>query len=239
MTAPRPRKRHPRDLAMLRHLADGPSWYEAISKLFFDGRACGHIVKRLADEALVVVRKRALPGGVTMVEITKDGCRVLGDVPIERAEPVGGARLDLEIAARWQCVMEETRRYRLHAADLERLFGKRNAPPANAVHLAALSEPEAGREHPCVARAYFAASSVNTCVKALAGYLDDALKNPGVRPWVEAGDFYLLAFSDRASKVRSLRDALSRAGLSDHVQVALAPAAATLSRFLKQRKQQT
>lgn len=235
---PRP-ARHPRDLAILRHLADGPSWYVVISLLFFFGKACGHIVKRLADEGLVAVRKRALPGGVTLVEITKAGCHVLGDVPIERAKPAGGGRLDLEIAARWHGVMEATRRYRLHARDLERLFGERHTPPKNALYLASASERDAGRDHPCVARTYLAGSSTKTSVTQLRSYLDDAVKNAKVRPWAEAGDYFLLAFSDRKSKVHALQDALRRADLADHIQVALAPTAESLSKFLKRRKKNT
>ena len=231
-----------RDRAIVRFAADYRAvFYQSLAVVFMGdrGKAVGHVTTRLAERGLLTVHKRVLPGGVTYVASTADGCRFV-DAPKERGEPVLGATLDLALAVTWYCTMEGVRRYRIHRKeDLAPAWGEQHAPPANLVHIASESERDANRNHPCIARAYLCSSHVDTCVVHLSTCVEDSMKNPILRQSIQDGDYFWLAITDNAEKLTSLRHAIARStDLRDVCHVALAPTASTLARFLKKRNLQ-
>ena len=228
-----------RDRAIIRFIVDYRAvFYQSLAAVFLGDRnkAVGHITTRLADRGLLTVQKRQLPGGVTYVASTAEGCRFV-DAPKERADVISDATLDMAIAVTWYCTMDRKRRFRIYRDDdLVPAFSEDFAPPPNLVHIASDSEPDAHRTHPCIARAYLCSSEVRTCVEHLHLCVDDTMTNPHLRPWIEAGDYFWLGLTDDASKLTSLRHAVTQSPtLRDVCHVALAPTSGSLARFLKER----
>jgi hypothetical protein len=208
-----------------------------ITQLFFDGRQCGHVLKKLAEEGgPLAAFPRALPGGLTYYRLSHRGTALV-NAPKERSQPLGSAALDLAIGlAYFCCLAGPARRHRAERKDLLPFFGDNNTPPANTAHI--LSD-ELG--HPAIFRVYQATGSFGHTVQRVGEHLSQARGFPAIRPWLEAGDFGVCVLVPAAQKVQPCRSALERSGLTRSAAIlcGVGPTAETLASELRQRKERT
>jgi hypothetical protein len=199
-------KLHPRDLAILRHVAlYRVGLYATISKLFFDGKAAGHILKKLDEElGLIEVHRRAI-GKLSYVTLRAKGAALLG-CPKERGR-VEASALDLALGLSLYCCMGSVRRYRLEHAELKSVFesgskGHLALPPQNVAHVAVQEGAQ-----PKVLRVYQSQTSVENSLVQLRTHLERAASSAALKPYVLSGDYGFLCLGTHPEKVGALKAA--------------------------------
>lgn len=224
-----------RDRLILRHVAlYGVLLNAAVSKLFFSGKQAGQIIRRLADEGLLELFARSLPGGITYAKLTKSGCIRIGAAE-KRSRPLSGHALQQAIAILCYCILGSHRRHRLTHAEMKRLYGER-APAANIPHVL-LSPAEFGRH--IVLRVHFAAGTALDTIKQVKRHLDDIQRNPTLADASGPdGSYGFLLLAPTEASSQSLLQAVERHALREQtiISVAVAPNVDGLAAYLRAMK---
>jgi hypothetical protein len=225
-----------RDFAILRHTADyGVALNAVLSRLFFAGKQCGQIVRRLADDGDLELFPRALPGGISYARLTKSGCARIG-VSEKLSRPLSGHALSQAISIACYCGLASRRRYRLRHVDLKALYGDKLAPPANVPHVL-VSSAELGQL--ATLRVHFATGTAHETMKQLKRRIEDAEKNPAFKDALGPdGSYGFLLLSPTEAGKRALEQALARSALHEETLVVaeMAPGAEQLAAFLRSLK---
>jgi hypothetical protein len=224
-----------RDEAVVRYvLLYGVTLLEAVSTLFFAGKTCGHIVKRLdEDQHLLERHPRGLPGGITYLTPRVAACTKYG-APAERANPLGDAARNLALGVLVFCCLSKHRRHKVDHRELVKLLGP-DAPPASAVHV--LTEP-AELGHATLLRVYQAECDARAAVQHVRGLVERARASRTIGPWLRARDygFAALGITNQATEALEREIARSRLRQECPIVVGLGPTAETLAEALRQRK---
>lgn len=225
-----------RDFAILRHTADfGVALNAIVSRLFFAGKQCGQIVRRLADEGDLELFPRALPGGISYARLTKSGCARIG-VSEKLSRPLSGHALSQAIAIACCCGLGAYRRYRLRHVELKALFGDKLAPPPNVPHVL-ISSAELGRL--AILRVHFATGTTHETMKQVKRRVEEAANNPAFQGALgPQGSYGFLLLSPTDAGKRALEQAVARSELCQDTLVVTeaAPGAEQLASFLRSMK---
>ncbi len=227
-----------RDTAFLAHVARyRVGLYQSLSQVLFEeaGKPIGTIASKLEkrDPPLVRIHHRAIEGGNNFVSVTRDGCRKLGNVPVQRgAKPPSGAALDLAIGVSFFCCLTGTRRYRLERSQMLELFGE-DAPPDNVPHIAT---DEDGL--PRVYRVFQPAIETSKAIKRIRELIEAASKNKAIRRWLLQGDYGFAVLAPSESSRKSLEKSLAKSEIAKDYSILLGvgPTSATLRNALRERK---
>jgi hypothetical protein len=227
-----------RDEALLRHLANYGVLLNAVaSELFFSGKPCNHIVRKLTESQAIVSYLRTIPGGISYARLSAASCRRLG-LPESHAMEIRGTVLDSSIALVCYCCLATHRRYRLQRDDLISLCGKKDAPLQNTFHI--LTSPEElGRV--CLMRVLVTTGSQGQTLKQLKKYAAAAYAHPALAAWLgPAGDYGFCVLAPTPQAKVALDAAIKRSGLRESllIEVGWGPNAASLASYLRQRTEQ-
>lgn len=131
-----------RDRAILRLIATFIVVLKSIiSKIFLDGKECGHVLSRLEAQGLIKIHSKAASGRFTFVSITSKGAVAAG-LPKERGQ-LTGKIIDDQLGLAFACFCDSPhRRYLLPNAEANRLLNSTDCIPSN-VDIIAADEPNA------------------------------------------------------------------------------------------------
>lgn len=212
---------HPRDLAVLRHVGCFYlSLVPVLSRLYFGGKECGHILKKLEERQLLRVFSRknrertgraGFVGGVSFVTLTGKGARLVG-LPEERGGAFGNSSLHRSLATVFFCHADtQAIRFRLEPEDLHRLFGE-GAPADKEANLVphVISEERGGR---CLYRVYVESSAhAASVLRGAKAHVEKCWQNPVQRRWLQDGKLLIVVLTATTQKAAHLTALLKRPG---------------------------
>jgi hypothetical protein len=219
-----------RDAAILRHVAAYRlALIESVSQVIGIGANLGHIVRRLADDGLLELFSRKLPGGVSYAQLTERGAQRIG-VPRHRAIPLGNAALDPALAVlTWSC-LSSSRRYRIEAEEAAELLP---GLEVSKNHAYCVSEEDGratlSRVIPVHGGNREVVQTLEQNVAKVTGEVERAL---------HAKQFQFVFLTDTEQKAKSLAAAIERSRVlaADSVRVATAATSPTIATYLREFK---
>ena len=197
------------DLAILKHVAlYFLTFREALqAALFLNGGDPGNALAALARNGYLRNTDRAgnpLKLGSHRYYLMGAKGRDLLSLPNERATESPDAALHVRLATLWFCLMGPGRYYRLDKEELSGIFGKR-PPHHNTPHCVGLHD-----SGPVIYRVYASAGEPRTIVRQARDYLDKALANRTLKPWVKSGDYGFAVLVETGAKCQRIQAALER-----------------------------
>lgn len=202
---------------------------ECISAVLFEGKPCGHVLRKLAATNWLEISERAIPGNLSYVTLTQRGYREIG---FENRIPksVSNTVLSAAIAINWYCTLEKERRFWISPSEVIELFGKSSSVP----HI--LCPQEFGE--PVVLRFYHAVGSIRTAKRYVEQFFDSTSSKPSFASALANGSYGLLCLAPTEEKVRQLKEAFFEVDpRPEHrLVVGLGPTDETLAACLRKRR---
>ena len=247
---PTPRHRHPGDLepadsggiecavsntAILNHLGRYRVTTKGIiSELFYDGKECGHILKRMEEEGYVEQKAKGASGGFTYVLLAGKGAAFAG-VPQERSQHTQ-ASIDRNLGISFACTLAGDRHYRLENDEVSQFLGVPGLVPSNLDFLAVDSATRCG-----IYRVYFA-ENPRSAMSGLAELMRTCSGIPGMKSAMDDGVFGVAVLCRTPGLMNRLKSTFyseqSPLSKSCHLLVTLAPGVGELADAMKWRRQE-
>lgn len=222
----------PRDQKILTHIGRYRISLRAVlGRLFFDGRDCGNVMKRLRGQGFVR-SLQGLPGRISYYQLTEQGTALMG-FPRSRASPVEAQALHTHLGILWFCCVGKRSRFRLEKRDLDAFFGGQELSGHHCLE-------ERGDRGVRLYRLYvptFDADNQTVLTQIRNGILAARL-NPSVREWITSRRyaFAVLVETDerRAFLARAIRKGPDPLIALSHIHTEIVPGHRTIQEKLRE-----
>lgn len=224
---PSPQAYAERDIAILRMVGTyHVAVTDAVSQVIGGGSNLGHVVRRLADDGLLQLFSRKLPGGVSYVQLSERGAERIG-VPKHRARPLGSSALDSPLALMTWCCLSSARRYRIAVSEAKEVIPDLSISKNQAYCVST----EAGKH--VLSRVRLVQGGSREVIQSLTNEISDA--SGCLRDAFASRQFQHVLLVDSEAQRKSLDAGVIRSGLRDLscVRVELAATSRTVAQYIR------
>lgn len=220
-----------RDEAIVKHMGRYQvTTKQIISKLFYDGKECGHVLKRMEQDGLIQQVAKGASGGFTYAMITPKGAAKAA-VPKERGTHTQQS-IDKNLGLVFACTLaSDSRRHRLENSEVNQLLAAKGLIPPNVDFIAAEAS-----EFAAVYRVYWA-ENLRSALSGLSELKSTFDKTPVIKQAIADGVFGVAVccrtpdlLNRLQSDLNSARNPLSK---DCHWFTALAPGVGELADAMK------